>query len=122
MPGFGSQLNDGQVTRLVAYVEGLSGGVAPNDASSEGLLGGSAGAGSGLGSPEDFAGHASEGSVEALEASAASPLPVGNPIGWVLALAIAGALMAAGSLFTGSLPNEAESVVADSHEAAFGDE
>ncbi len=97
MPGFGSQLNDGQVTRLVAYVEALSGGVATNDASSESLPGGPPDSGSDLGSPEGFAGHASEGSVEALEAAAASPLPVGNPVGWVLALAIAGALMAGGS-------------------------
>jgi mono/diheme cytochrome c family protein len=122
MPGFGSQLNDGQVTRLVVYVEGLFGGVAAGDASSESLLGALPGSTSESGSQEGFTGHASEGSVETVEAGPVSPVPIGNPIGWVLALAIAGALMAAGSLFAGSLPNEAESVTVDTPGSASDDE
>jgi len=112
MPGFSAQLNLGQVSRLVAYVESLSGG-SPGTDLAEGvidedgrLVDGAAG----------FTGHATEpggGGGESVAALAAdpgtdSPLPVGNPVGWTLAFAIAAFLIALGSAVTGAMPKEAE--------------
>ncbi|MCP4968439.1 MAG: hypothetical protein GY926_24800 [bacterium] len=115
MPGFGSQLNDGQMTRLVAYVEGLASGtiIPGEDGDADLALLGE----DGLVNPaEGFAGHLSERDVAegsesgALggELAAASPLPVGNPVGWTLALAIAAFLIAVGSAITGAMPRETE--------------
>ena len=111
MPGFGTQLNDGQVARLVDYVERLAAGtVAGVDVTS--TL-----PGAGAADPEaGFTGHASEidgsapGEAEAvaLGLESSSPLPVGNPMGWTLAFAIAAFLIALGSAVTGALPKEAE--------------
>jgi mono/diheme cytochrome c family protein len=116
MPAFGNQLDSTQLSRLVSYVEGLGGGN-PGDGSSGSPSDGA------LGSPLDgFDGHASENGVpsggrssdESLaafggETESTSPLPVGNPVGWMLALAITAALILSGSTLTGAMPKEAES-------------
>ncbi len=117
MPGFGAQLNDGQLSRLVTFVEALAGGEIPGDGTQDegvaGVAGGSGvgglpGAGpsgaierdsSGVNAPEVALG---EGFVHSL------PLPVGNPVGWVLALAIAAFLMALGSAVSGAMPVETD--------------
>ncbi|MEA2001044.1 MAG: c-type cytochrome [Actinomycetota bacterium] len=110
MPAFGGQLNDGQVTRLVAYVEALSRGEVTIDGDAEDLLGDVL-----VDPAEGFNGHISESgatgedSVVALGAApSASPLPVGNPLGWSLALAIAAVMIAVGSAFTGAMPKDLE--------------
>lgn len=112
MPGFGSQLNDGQVSRLVAFVQGLSGGSDGDE-----LIAGALGEDGQIDPAAGFAGHASaseagatEESVSALggDPSAASPLPVGNPVGWTLAFAIAAFLVAVGSAIAGAMPKENE--------------
>jgi mono/diheme cytochrome c family protein len=113
MPGFGTQLNDGQVGRLVDYVERLAAGtVAGVDVTST-LPGADA-----VDPAAGFTGHASEaeGSPSGEAGAVAlgsgpessSPLPVGNPMGWSLAFAIAAFLIALGSAVTGALPKEAE--------------
>jgi hypothetical protein len=114
MPAFGSQLDSTQLSRLVSYVEGLGGG---------GSVDGSGNPVDGvLGSPADgFDGHASENgtisggsssndSATALGAQtkSTSPLPVGNPVGWSLALAIGAAMVLFGSTLTGAMPKESE--------------
>lgn len=117
MPGFGAQLNDGQVARLVDYVERLtSGEIAPGDVTST-LPDGTVldGSSSFVHQSElDDAGTsgAGSGSDDAValggELESVSPLPVGNPLGWSLALGIAAVLIAIGSAITGALPTEAE--------------
>ena len=112
MPGFGAQLNPGQVSRLVAYVEAL--------ASGETVLadGGSVPGEEGFVDPaEGFQGHIAEtdgaaGVTEDValggEIASSSPLPVGNTMGWTLTLAIAAFLIAVGSAITGAMPKEVE--------------
>ena len=113
MPGFGSQLNDGQMSRLTTYVEGLANGtILPGEGEDgEGALLGE----EGLVDPaENFAGHVSESAADGEDAAlgggvlGSSPLPVGNPVGWTLALAIAAFLIAVGSAITGAMPREAD--------------
>jgi hypothetical protein len=114
MPGFGAQLNGGQVARLVDYVERLAAGE---------VVGVDVGDGSSVFPAVDqidpatgFTGHASElegsssGDAVALgsQTASSSPLPVGNPMGWTLAFAIAAFLIAVGSVVTGAMPKEAE--------------
>lgn len=113
MPGFGSQLNDGQMSRLTTYVEGLANGtILPGEGEDgEGALLGE----EGLVDPaESFAGHVSESAADGEDVAlgggvlGSSPLPVGNPVGWTLALAIAAFLIAVGSAITGAMPREAD--------------
>jgi mono/diheme cytochrome c family protein len=121
MPGFGSQLNDGQMARLVNYVEGLGGGSGADGLADDGLgefglpdpadgftglvpeAGGGAGGGGGGGGA-----GAGEDSVAALGAGteSTSPLPIGSPLGWTLALIIAAILIAISSTFAGAMPKE----------------
>jgi hypothetical protein len=108
MPAFGGQLNDGQVTRLVAYVEALASGEVIID---DGTLPGDVLVDPAVG----FNGHISEGGATGDETAVAlgaapstSPLPVGNPLGWSLALAIAAVMIAVGSAFTGAMPKEVD--------------
>lgn len=114
MPGFASQLNEGQLARLVAYVERLGGGSA--EASIDGAEGDSVLSG---GLQDDnaagFAGHTSDAStgsgndaVALGSESFGAPAPVGNSVGWTLALAIAAFLIALGSAITGAMPRDAE--------------
>jgi mono/diheme cytochrome c family protein len=112
MPGFGSQLNAGQVSRLVAYVEGFAGGPDGN-----GPTAGVIGEDGQIDPAAGFTGHESETGGSSGEESAAalaanpnsnSPLPVGNPVGWTLAFAIAAFLVALGSALTGAMPKEAD--------------
>ena len=111
MPGFGEQLDDGQVARLVAYVERLASGSIPADElPSTALPDGTAlDSSGGFIHQSQLDGGANEDPV-ALDGQfeSASPLPVGNPLGWTLALAIAAVLIALGSAFTGAMPTEAE--------------
>jgi mono/diheme cytochrome c family protein len=115
MPGFGSQLNDGQMSRLAAYVDGLaSGSIIPGDG--EDGYGALLGEDGFVDPADNFAGHVSEsggttgdgGVALGSELGASSPLPVGNPVGWTLALAIALFLIAVGSTITGAMPREIE--------------
>ena len=115
MPGFGSQLNQGQLSRLVSYVEALASGSVAGVGPDGSVLGED-----GLVDPADgFTGHLSEsgsaagsgdGSGVALggDLGVSSPLPVGNPVGWTLALAIAAFLVAVGSAISGAMPREVE--------------
>lgn len=117
MPGFGFQLNDGQVSRLVDYVERLAAG----EIDDVDLIAGADGDASPPGAVQidpaiGFTGHAAErggspsGDAVALGSrlESSSPLPVGNPVGWSLAFAIAAFLIALGSAITGAMPKEAE--------------
>jgi mono/diheme cytochrome c family protein len=120
MPGFGSQLNSGQVGRLVNYVEGLGGGSGADGLTDDGLADDALGEFGQSNQVEGFTGHASEsgggagggdeGSVEALGAGAgsSSPLPVGSPLGWTLALVIAAIVIAVSSTFAGAMPRHIE--------------
>jgi hypothetical protein len=123
MPGFGSQLNGGQVGRLVNYVEGLGGGSGADGLTDDGLADDALGEFGQSNQVEGFTGHASEsgggagggaggdeGSVEALGAGAgsSSPLPVGSPLGWTLALVIAAIVIAVSSTFAGAMPRHIE--------------
>lgn len=113
MPGFGGQLNDGQVARLVAYVERLAGGSVPADeliTATDGSQGVALDSAGGFVHQSQLDGTAGDSPV-ALgggQPDASSPLPVGNPLGWTLALAIAAILIALGSAFTGAMPTEGE--------------
>lgn len=112
MPAFGGELDDGQLTRLVAYVEALAGGTAGGSSTTvAGAVGG--------GDPEEgFTGHASQNAPDTGDSLAApivgsptaSPLPVGSPLGWSLALSIAAAMVAVGSAVTGAMPKEADQI------------
>jgi hypothetical protein len=103
----------------VNYVEGLGGGSGIDGLTDDGLADDALDEFGQTSQVEDFTGHASEsgggagggdGSVEALGAGAgsASPLPVGSPLGWTLALVIAGILIAFSSAFAGVMPREIE--------------
>lgn len=112
MPGFGGQLNDGQVTRLVAYVERLANGSLPaNELTTSALTDGafidSAG---GFVHQSEIEGSTANDPVALgdFQLESSSPLPAGNPLGWTLALAIAAVLIALGSAFTGAMPTEAD--------------
>lgn len=111
MPGFASQLDTVQLNRLVAYVEGLGGGASGTEIGADGEeVNGFAGS-EGF-DVDSFPGHQSagdgSGDILAQEANPASvsPLPVGNPVGWSLALAIAALFVAVGSAITGAMPTE----------------
>jgi mono/diheme cytochrome c family protein len=117
MPGFGTQLNGGQVARLVDYVERLAAGeVAGVDVGDGSDLDTLFPGADQIDPAAGFTGHASElegsptGDAVALGSSleSSSPLPVGNSLGWSLALGIAAALIAVGSVVTGAMPREAE--------------
>ena len=116
MPGFGSQLNDAQLTRLVAYVEGLGGAATATgtDGAATGTTFGTFHSGGG---GSDGSAPPGDGSGDGAPAGAgvvldAAPAPIGNPIGWSLALAIAAFLIALGSAITGALPKGADDPVA----------
>jgi mono/diheme cytochrome c family protein len=110
MPGFGGQLDDGQLARLVAYVEGLAGFDSASATTDPSTTDGDPG--------EGFLGHVSQDgpSVEPDAPAAAgggegrtvSPLPIDSPLGWSLALSVAAAMIAIGSVVTGAMPKEAE--------------
>lgn len=111
MPGFGSQLDAAQLSRLIAYVDGLANGTIGADGG-ESILGEA-----GVVDPaENFSGHV-EGSgattddaeiALGAEVETSSLSPAGNPVGWTLAFAIAAFLVAVGSAITGAMPTEAE--------------
>jgi cytochrome c5 len=115
MPAFGGRLDPSQLSRLVSYVDGLGGSITGDGSSAPRAAGGA-------GSPaEGFNGHAAgsggaPGGASSAESLAArgsgtrstSPLPVGNPLGWTLALAIAATLIVFGSTLSGAMPREAE--------------
>jgi hypothetical protein len=112
MPAVGSRLDDSLLSRLVAYVDALTrGGV------SGGVAAGPGAAGRNPADPrsrsEDSSSPGVPGGAESVtalggNAPSTSPLPIGNPVGWTLALAIAATLILLGSTLTGVMPKEVE--------------
>ncbi len=116
MPGFGDQLNEGQLSRLVVYVEGLADGTGGGEPGEDGVDPTAvADSGDGPGASPGQAGDTADSADTALgeDFVHASPLPVGNPVGWVLALAIAALLMALGSVITGAMPTKSQDQQSD---------
>ena len=118
MPGFRAQLDDNQLALLVAYVEGLGSGPTDEGTTDDGSLlaglrngvgdGGTPGADPHAALDGESAAGGEELAAQLLEAS---PAPIGNPLGWTLAFAIAAFLVAVGSAITGALPQETEDQV-----------